>query len=75
MYAIRSYYVIAHFVKEVLKEWVERWQQKRRKDKYIISARNPLYAFFRGFMGPLMQDLATYAIIGDVLRGVRNNFV
>jgi len=62
--------LIAHFVKEVLKEWVERWQQKRRKDKYIISARNPFYAFFRGFMGPLMQDLATYAIIGDVLRGV-----
>ena len=62
--------LIAHFVKEVLKEWVERWQQKHRKDKYIISARNPLYAFFRGFMGPLMQDLATYAIIGDVLRGV-----
>jgi len=62
--------LIAHFVKEVLKEWIERWQQKQRKDKYIISARNPLYAFFRGFMGPLMQDLATYTIIGDVLRGV-----
>jgi len=62
--------LIAHFVKEVLKEWVERWQQKRRNDKYIISARNPLYAFFRAFMGPFMQDLATYTIIGDVLRGV-----
>ena len=62
--------LIAHFVKEVLKEWVERWQQIRRKDKYIISARNPFYAFFRAFMGPLMQDLATYTIIGDVLRGV-----
>ena len=62
--------LIAHFVIEVFKEWVERWQQKRRKDKYIISARNPFYAFFRAFMGPLMQDLATYAIISDVLRGV-----
>ena len=62
--------LIAHFVIEVFKEWVERWQQKRRKDKYIVSARNPFYAFFRGFMGPLMQDLATYAIISDVLRGV-----
>jgi len=62
--------LVAHFVKEVFKEWIERWQQKRRKDKYIISARNPFYAFFRAFMGPLMQDLATYAIIGDVLRGV-----
>jgi len=62
--------LIAHFVKEVCKEWFERWQQIRRKDKYIISARNPFYAFFRAFMGPLMQDLATYTIIGDVLRGV-----
>jgi len=32
--------LIAHFVKEVFKEWVERWQQIRRKDKYIISARD-----------------------------------
>jgi len=62
--------LIAHFVIEVIKEWVERWQQKRRKDKYIISARNVFYAFFRAFMGPLMQDLATYAIISDILRGV-----
>ena len=62
--------LIAHFVIEIFKEWIERWQQKRRKDKYIVSARNPFYAFFRAFMGPLMQDLATYAIIGDVLRGV-----
>jgi hypothetical protein len=62
--------LIAHFVKEVVTEWIERWQQKRRKDKYIVSARNPFYAFFRSFMGPLMQDLATYTIIGDVLRGV-----
>jgi len=72
-YLFTPYVVVrltAHFVKEVFKEWIERWQQIRRKDKYIISARNPFYAFFRGFMGPLMQDLATYAIIGDVLRGV-----
>lgn len=62
--------LIAHFVREVFTEWIERWQQKRRKDKYIVSARNPFYAFFRSFMGPLMQDLATYTIIGDVLRGV-----
>ena len=62
--------VIARFVIEVFKEWMERWQQKRRRDKYIVSARNLFYAFFRGFMGPLMQDLATYTIISDVLRGV-----
>jgi uncharacterized membrane protein YvlD (DUF360 family) len=62
--------VTSRFVIEVFKEWLERWQQKRRKDKYIISARNTFYAFLRGFMGPIMQDLATYTVIGDVLRGV-----
>jgi len=62
--------LIARFVIEVFREWVERWQQKLRKDRYIISARSTLYAFFRAFMGPLMQDLATYMIISDALRGV-----
>jgi len=62
--------LIAHFVQDVFREWIERWQQIRRRDKYIISARNFFYAFFRSFMGPLMQDIVTYAIIGDVLRGV-----
>jgi len=62
--------LIARFVIEVFKEWVERWQQRLRKDKYMISARNAFYAFFRAFMGPLMQDLATYTVISDVLRGV-----
>lgn len=62
--------LISRFVTELFKEWVERWQQKRRKDKYIVSARNVFYAFLRAFMGPLMQDLATYTVISDVLRGV-----
>jgi len=62
--------LISRFVIEVFREWVERWRQKLRKDRYIISARGTLYAFFRAFMGPLMQDLATYMIISDALRGV-----
>jgi hypothetical protein len=62
--------LISRFVIEVLREWLEAWQQKRRKDKYIVKARNLPYAFFRGFMGPVMQDLATYTVISDVLRGV-----
>ncbi len=62
--------LVSRFVIEILKEWLEHWQQKRRKDKYIVSARNIFYALLRGFMGPLMQDLATYTVISDVLRGV-----
>jgi len=62
--------LLAHFVIDVLREWRDRWLQKRRKDKYIVSARNIFYAFFRAFIGSLMQDLATYMVIGDILRGV-----
>jgi len=62
--------LISRFVIECIKEWWEAWQQKRRKDPYRVSARNFAYAFLRGFMGPLMQDLATYMVISDILRGV-----
>ncbi len=62
--------LISRYVVELFREWLESWQQRRRKDKYIVKARNFLYAFFRGFMGPVMQDLATYTVISDVLRGV-----
>ncbi len=62
--------LISRFVIECIKEWWEAWQQKRRKDPYRVSARNFAYAFLRGFMGPFMQDLATYMVISDILRGV-----
>ena len=62
--------IISRFFVEVVKEWWQAWQQKRRKDKYIVKLRSPAYAFFRAFMGPFMQDLVTYTVINDVLRGV-----
>jgi hypothetical protein len=62
--------LITRFITECIKEWWQAWQQRRRKDPYRVSARNPAYAFLRGFMGPFMQDLATYMVISDVLRGV-----
>jgi hypothetical protein len=68
--------LITRFIIEVIKEWFEAAQQRRRHkngspdDKYIVSARNPGYALLRAFMGPLLQDLTTYTVIGDVLRGV-----
>ena len=69
-----SPYVIARLVTryltDVIREWWQAWQQKRRKDKYIVSTRNFVYAFFRAFIGPFVQDLVTYTVINDVLRGV-----
>jgi uncharacterized membrane protein YvlD (DUF360 family) len=69
-----SPYVIARlftrFFADVIREWWQAAQQRRRKDKYIISRRNFGYAFFRAFIGPFMQDVVTYTVISDVLRGV-----
>ncbi len=68
--------LITRFIIEIIKEWFEASQQRRRHkkgspdDKYIVTARNPAYALLRSFMGPLLQDLTTYTVIGDVLRGV-----
>jgi uncharacterized membrane protein YvlD (DUF360 family) len=69
-----SPYVIARlltrFVTEVVKEWWQASQQRRRKDKYRIKARGLAYGFLRGFMGPVLQDLVTYTVISDILRGL-----
>ncbi len=62
--------LISRFVIEVIKEWWQAWQQKRRDDPYRVGARNPAYAFLRGFMGPFLQDLGTYMVISDMLRGI-----
>ena len=34
-----------------------------------MKARKFAYAFLRGFMGPVLQDLVTYTVISDILRG------
>jgi hypothetical protein len=62
--------LITRFITEIIKEWWQASQQKRRKDKYRIKARNPAYALLRAFMGPVLQDLVTYTVISDILRGM-----
>jgi putative membrane protein len=62
--------LVTRFALECLMEWRDAWQQKRHKDPYRVSARNPAYALLRGFMSPFMQDLATYMVISDMLRGI-----
>jgi putative membrane protein len=62
--------LVTRYLTDVVREWIDAFKQRRRKDKYIISARNPGYAFLRAFMGPFLQDLITYTIISDVLRGL-----
>jgi len=62
--------LISRIIIECVKEWWEAWQQKRREDPYRVSARNFAYAFLRAFMGPFMQDMATYMVVSDILRGM-----
>jgi len=62
--------LVTRFIVEVIKEWWQASQQRRRKDKYIIKARGLAYGFLRGFMSPVLQDLVTYTVISDILRGL-----
>jgi hypothetical protein len=62
--------LITRFATEVIKEWWQASQQRRRKDKYRVKARGLAYGFLRGFMGPVLQDLVTYTVISDILRGL-----
>jgi hypothetical protein len=62
--------LIIRFITEVLRELWQAFRQKIRKDKYIINARTPLYALFRAAVSAFLQDLTTYIVISDVLRGL-----
>ena len=62
--------MIVRYFTEVFKEWRQAYQQRRRKDKYMVSARNLAYGFFRALMGTFFQELATYTVISDILRGM-----
>lgn len=62
--------LLTRFVTEIIKELWQASQQRRRKDKYFIKARNLGYALLRAFMGPVLQDLVTYILISDILRGL-----
>jgi hypothetical protein len=62
--------LIIRFITEVLRELWQAFRQKIRKDKYIINTRTPLYALFRAAVSAFLQDLTTYIVISDVLRGL-----
>ena len=71
-----SPYVIARlltrFFAEAIKEWSEQVGHRLRQShyKYTVSARDWKYGFVRAGLGSLLQDLTTYQVIGDMLRGV-----
>ncbi len=72
-YLINPYVVISlitRFFLEVLKEWGQAFWQRIQRYPFRVNSRNFTYAFLRGFMSPVLQDLSTYATISDVLRGL-----
>jgi hypothetical protein len=62
--------IVTRFIIECIKEWSQAAAQRRRKYKYAIKARNFSYAFLRAAMGPVVQDLVTFTVISDILRGM-----
>ena len=58
------------FLYGVLREWVQNIAQRIRKDKSRVKSRNFLYAFTRAATCQVMQDIITFLVIGDVLRGM-----
>ncbi len=62
--------LLTRFTTEVIKELWQASQQRRRKDKYRVKARGFAYSFLRGFMSPVLQDMVTYTLISDILRGL-----
>lgn len=62
--------LLTRYVLRVLLEWLQALWQKIRRDKFIVSARGPRYAFLRAAIDPLLQDITTFTVISDLLRGL-----
>ncbi|MFN8482359.1 MAG: phage holin family protein [Anaerolineae bacterium] len=62
--------VLTRYFTVVIKEWYQQIRQRIQKDPYRVSARNFGYAFFRALMGPIIQEVVTYSVITDVMRGL-----
>ena len=62
--------LLSGFLYGVTREWVQNIAQRIRKDKFRVKSRNFFYAFTRAATCQVMQDIITFLVIGDVLRGL-----
>ncbi|HOE03514.1 MAG TPA: alkaline phosphatase family protein, partial [Anaerolineaceae bacterium] len=62
--------ILTRFVVGVLQEWWQCLKQKIRKNEPVVSSRNFLYAFIRSAECNLLQEITTYIVICDILRGL-----
>lgn len=61
--------ILTRFLIEIIEELWDAVRQKLSRVKYALPWRYFYFALFRGFMGAVVQELATYTVIGDLLRG------
>lgn len=62
--------LITRFFSGVIKEWWQALRQKLRRDQHTINARNFFYAFARAAESRVMQEITTYLVSSDILRGI-----
>ena len=62
--------LIIGFISGVFKEWWQSLHQRLRHDQFTIRSRNFLYGFIRTAESLLMQELTTYLVSNDILRGI-----
>jgi len=62
--------LITRFFSGVLREWWQALRQKLRRDRHTINARNFFYAFIRAAESRVMQEITTYLVSSDILRGI-----
>ncbi|MBP7212871.1 MAG: alkaline phosphatase family protein [Anaerolineaceae bacterium] len=62
--------LLSKFLYGVLREWAQNIAQRIRGDKFRVKSRNIFYAFTRAATCQVMQDVITFLVIGDVLRGL-----
>ncbi|HBH11694.1 MAG TPA: hypothetical protein DDX29_01020, partial [Clostridiales bacterium] len=73
MYLVNPFVIgrlITRFISGVVKEWWQSLRQKLRRDKFTIRARNFFYGFIRAAESRFMQEITTYIVSSDILRGV-----
>lgn len=73
MYLVNPFVIgrlITTFLLGVLKEWWQALRQKLRRDKFMVSSRNFVYAFIRAADSRLLSYLTTLLVSNDILRGI-----
>ena len=62
--------IAVNFIYGVLREWGQALWQRLRRDKLRVRSRNFMYGFIRAGSCQFLQDVTTFVLTGDILRGL-----